>query len=199
MKLDGKCVLITGAKGGLGNHVTRAFLQAGARVAGVSRSIADADFPHAQFLAVAADVGTADGAARAFAQTLAAFGRVDAVIHLVGGFVAGKNAEETDAADVERMLDLNYRSALTLARVAMPYFRAQGAGRFAAIGSRIVEHPAPMTAAYAASKAALLALMRTMDEEARPAGVRVRALLPDTLTEEESRRVTAELLEFVDS
>ena len=96
-------------------------------------------------------------------------------------------------------MDLNYRSALTLARVVMPYFRAQGAGRFAAIGSRIVEAPAPLTAAYAASKAALVALMRTMDEEARPVGVRARVLLPDTLDEATTQRVTRELWEFASS
>lgn len=197
--LEEKNVLITGAKGGLGTAVTRAFLGAGARVAGVSRSIADTDFPHALFLATPADIGTAEGVRRAWETTLQAFGRVDAVVHLVGGFTSGTNADETSDADVERMLDLNYRSALTLARVVMPYFRQQRAGRFAAIGSRIVEAPAPATAAYAAAKAALVAWMRTLDEEARPLGVRARVLLPDTLTEAETRRVTDELLEFAAS
>lgn len=199
MSLDDKCVVITGAKGGLGTTVTGAFLAAGARVAGVSRSISDSDFAHAQFFAVPADVGSADGAQRAMKSALSAFGRVDCVVHLVGGFVSGKTADESSVDDVERMLDLNYRSALTLSRAVLPYFRQQQAGRFAAIGSRVVDVPAPMTAAYAASKAALVALMRTIDLEVSPLGVRARVLLPDTLTEAESLRVTRELMEFAAS
>ena len=49
-------VLVTGAKGGLGAHITRAFLATGATVAGSSRRIADADFAHANFFAVPADL-----------------------------------------------------------------------------------------------------------------------------------------------
>ena len=199
MLLEQKCVFITGAKGGLGSVVTRAFLDAGAHVAGVSRSISPEDFPHERFIPVTADIGTAAGARQALDTALTEFGRLDAVIHLVGGFTKGQTVEQTTTADVERMLDLNYRSALTLARVVMPYFRSHSAGRFAAISSRIVEAPAPLTAAYAASKAALVALMRTLDEDGRPAGIRASVLLPDTLDEATTRAVTHELLEFAAS
>ncbi|MBL8234880.1 MAG: SDR family oxidoreductase, partial [Bryobacterales bacterium] len=124
---------------------------------------------------------------------------LDGVIHLVGGFASGAMADETGSDEVERMLDLNYRSAITLARAVMPHLRKQRSGRFAAIGSRIVEAPAPLTAAYAASKAALVAWMRTLDVESAPMGVRVHVLLPDTLNESETARVTRELLEFIAS
>jgi NAD(P)-dependent dehydrogenase (short-subunit alcohol dehydrogenase family) len=49
-------ILITGAKGGLGSAVTRACLEAGATVAGTSRSISDGDFPHPHFAAIPADL-----------------------------------------------------------------------------------------------------------------------------------------------
>ena len=52
-------VLITGANGGLGTAVTRAFLDAGARVAGVARSIADAEFPSSNFHAISASLADA--------------------------------------------------------------------------------------------------------------------------------------------
>ena len=54
--LDRKVALITGAKGGLGGDVTKAFLQAGATVAGVSRSIQSSDFPDARFTAFPAEL-----------------------------------------------------------------------------------------------------------------------------------------------
>ncbi|MBL8232431.1 MAG: SDR family NAD(P)-dependent oxidoreductase, partial [Bryobacterales bacterium] len=98
--LNDKCVLITGAKGELGTAVTRAFLATGSRVAGVSRSIANSDFPHAQFLAVPADIGSVEGARSAVNTALAAFGSLDGVIHLVGGFASGAMADETGSDEV---------------------------------------------------------------------------------------------------
>src|SRR5215217_7422088 len=56
MDLHGKVILITGGKGGLGTFVTNSFLESGAQVFGVSRSIADSDFPHLNFTAVAAEL-----------------------------------------------------------------------------------------------------------------------------------------------
>jgi NAD(P)-dependent dehydrogenase (short-subunit alcohol dehydrogenase family) len=54
--LEGKVALITGAKGGLGSFITQAFLAAGAKVVGVSRSIQASDFPHPGFAAVPAEL-----------------------------------------------------------------------------------------------------------------------------------------------
>src|SRR4051794_39165842 len=81
-----KIVLITGAKGGLGNFVTEAFLAAGARVTGAARSISDSDFPHDNFKAVSTDLSTAENAARLVDDVVSAAGRIDAVIHLIGAF-----------------------------------------------------------------------------------------------------------------
>jgi NADP-dependent 3-hydroxy acid dehydrogenase YdfG len=84
---------------------------------------------------------------RAHAGAVEAFGHVDAVVHLVvGGFAMGALVEETSEAELERMLDVNLRTAWTVARVVMPYFRARRAGRLAVMGSRIVEEPAARTA-----------------------------------------------------
>lgn len=190
-------ILVIGASGALGSVVTRTFLEKGARVAGVARTapaLADE-----RFLGLAADTGSVAGVQRVLDAAVQSFGRVDAVVHLVGGFAAGPLVEETTDQELQRMLDLNLRSAWNVARVALPYFRAQGAGRFAAIASRIVEAPAPRTAAYAASKAALVAMMRTLDRETRDSGVRSGVLLPDTLDEAVMAQVTAELWEFVTS
>ena len=60
--LEGKIALIIGAKGGLGTSVSRAFLAAGASVAGVSRSIRSADFADAHFTAVPGDIASGDAA-----------------------------------------------------------------------------------------------------------------------------------------
>ena len=56
--LEGKVALVTGAKGGLGSFVTEAFLAAGAKVVGVSRSIQASDFGHPEFTAMAAELSS---------------------------------------------------------------------------------------------------------------------------------------------
>ena len=88
-------VLITGAKGGLGTHVTEAFLAAGATVVGTSRSIADADFPNPRFAGVAADLTNADAARQLTDGVMQRFKKIDALVHVMGGFAGGQSIAET--------------------------------------------------------------------------------------------------------
>jgi NAD(P)-dependent dehydrogenase (short-subunit alcohol dehydrogenase family) len=179
--LNGKVVLITGASGGLGQSVTRAFLEAGARVYGVSRSISQADVNHKGFVALAADIKDA-GQARAVVSKIVAQGDgADAWIHLVGGFAGGSRVDETEDSAFARMIDLNVRSFLHLAQAAVPVMRKQGKGRVLAIGSRAAVEPASGIGAYAASKAALVSLVRTIALENKDRGITANVILPGTM------------------
>jgi NAD(P)-dependent dehydrogenase (short-subunit alcohol dehydrogenase family) len=179
--LAGKVVIITGAKGGLGNTVTQAFLDAGATVAGVSRSIADSDFAHASFAAFAAELSSADAARKVADAVAARLGRIDALVHLVGAFAGGVAVADTEDAVLERMLDLNLRSTFHVARAVIPHMRRQGSGRILAIGSRAAVEPSPMAGAYAASKAALVSLIRTLAAENKDRCISVNVVLPGTM------------------
>jgi NAD(P)-dependent dehydrogenase (short-subunit alcohol dehydrogenase family) len=181
MKLAGKVALITGAKGGLGTYVTNAFLAAGARVAGVSRSIRDSDFADPSFMAAPAELAGADAAAQVVSTVLGRFQRVDCLVHLVGGFAGGQSVAETDPGAFERMLHMNLRSTFYIARAVLPGMRERGSGRILAIGSRTVMEPRAMVGAYTASKAALVALIRTIALENRDRGVCANAILPGTI------------------
>lgn len=176
--MDNRVALITGAKGGLGNDVTKAFLSAGAKVAGASRSIQNADFPHPNFAAFQAELSSSEAAGKLADAVVAHFGHIDFLVHLVGGFAGGKTVADTDDAILERMLDLNLRSAFRIARVVVPHLRRAGSGRIVAIGSRAAVEPAATLAAYSASKAALVSLVGTLALENRDAGVTVNAVLP---------------------
>ena len=105
--LEGKVTLVTGAKGGLGSFVTEAFLAAGAKVVGVSRSIQASDFSHPEFTAMAAELSSGEAARKLAEEVVARFGRIDALVHVMGGFAGGKSVAETDDATFEKMLDLN--------------------------------------------------------------------------------------------
>jgi NAD(P)-dependent dehydrogenase (short-subunit alcohol dehydrogenase family) len=179
--MEGKVVLITGAKGGLGNYVTKSFLTAGAMVAGVSRSIKQSDFPHANFTAIAGELTSSNSASAIAGATLQKFGRIDGLVHLVGGFGGVKSVADTDDATFETMSDLNFRSAFFIAKAVLPAMRKAGSGRIIAIGSRAALEPAPGIGPYAASKAALVSLIRTIAAENKDAGITANVLLPGTI------------------
>ncbi|MGB9455974.1 MAG: SDR family NAD(P)-dependent oxidoreductase [Bryobacteraceae bacterium] len=179
--LEGKVALITGANGGLGSFVTEAFLAAGAKVLGVSRSIQASDFPHPAFAALPAELSSGEAARKVTDDIVARFGRVDVLVHVVGGFAGGKSVAETDDATLDKMLDLNYRSAFFMARAVLPHMLQQGGGRILAVASRQAVEPGAMVGAYSASKAALVALIHTIALENKDRSVSANTVLPGTM------------------
>ena len=179
--LEGKVALITGAKGGLGSSVTNAFLGAGATVVGVSRSIQSSDFPHLQFTAIPAELSSGQAARTVVQAAISLFGRIDALVHVIGGFAGGQRVEETEEATLDKMLDVNYRSAFFILRAILPQMRSQGRGRILAVASRQAVEPGAMVGAYSASKAALVALVRTVALENKDRGISANTVLPATM------------------
>jgi NAD(P)-dependent dehydrogenase (short-subunit alcohol dehydrogenase family) len=179
--LEGKVTLITGAKGGLGTFVTEAYLAAGATVIGVSRSIQQADFSHPDFHAIPAELSSGEAAHKSVADVIARFGRIDVLVHVMGGFAGGQTVADTDDATFEKMLDLNYRAAFYIARAVIPRMRQQGNGCILAVASRQAVEPVAMVAAYSASKAALVSLIRTIALENKDRGISANTVLPGTM------------------
>lgn len=178
--MNGKIVLITGAKGGLGTSVTEAFLAAGAKVAGVSRTVSDADFNTPNFRGYSADI-TQPGSTRDVVRRIVSdFARIDVLVHVAGGFAAAR-VHETDDATWRRMCDLNLSSGFYIAREVIPVMRTQGTGRIIAIGSLAAVEPHPALGAYVASKSALHALFRTIAMENQDAGITSNVILPGTM------------------
>ena len=176
--LEGKVTLIAGAKGGLGSFITQAFLAAGAKVVGVSRSMQASDFPHPGFTAMPAELSSGEAARKVADGIVAQFGRIDTLVHVVGGFAGGKSVADTDDATLDKMLELNYRSAFFMARAVLPYMRQQGGGRILAVASRQAVEPGAMVGAYSASKAALVALHRAGEQGPR---ISANTVLPGTM------------------
>src|SRR4051812_21256665 len=116
VSLEGKTALITGAKGGLGSFVTNAFLDAGAAVVGVSRSIQASDFPHPRFSAISTSLSTGDAAR----EVVKRCGRIDILVHIIGAFAGGHSVAETEDAVIDHMTETNYRSAFFVVRAVLP-------------------------------------------------------------------------------
>src|SRR6185295_4442325 len=183
-----KVVLVTGASGGLGAFVTRAFLEAGATVVGVSRKIQQSEFDSSAFTALPAEISTAAGAKTMVESLVNKFGRLDVVAHTVGGFAGGSSVAETGDALFQRMLDVNLSSTFYLLRTVLPVMRKKRNGRIIAVGSRAALEPGAGVGAYSASKAAMVSLIRTVALENKDAGMTANAILPGTMDTPANRK-----------
>ena len=186
--MKGKIVLVTGANGGLGTNVTQALLDAGATVVGVSRKIKQSDFNGAAFTALPAEITTAAGAKSMVEAVVAKFGRIDIVVHTVGGFAGGMSIADTDDATFQQMFDLNLNSTFYLLRAVLPVMRKTKNGRIVAIGSRAALEPGAGVGAYSASKAAMVSLIRTVAQENKDAGITANVILPGTIDTPNNRK-----------
>jgi len=199
IRMKGKIVLVTGADGGLGMHVTRAFLDAGATVIGSSRKIEQASFANSNFTAISATLDTREAADGLVNQVITRFGKLDVVAHTVGGFAGGQTIAEMDDATFQQMFALNLNSVFQVLRASIPALRKTGDGRIIAIGSRAAVEPGPKVGAYSASKAAMVSLIRTAALENQDAGVRANVVLPGTMDTPGNRRAmpTADFSKWV--
>lgn len=179
--MPSKIAIVTGANGGLGTHVTIALLDAGFLVTGLAPSIKPEDFDHPHFTALPASLGSLDEAEKAVATVIAHFGKIDLLVHTVGGFAGGKSVAETDDATWQRMFDMNLNSSFHILRAVIPHMRAAQSGRIVAIGSRAAESPGAQVGAYSASKAALVSLIRTVAIENKDIGITANTILPGTI------------------
>ncbi len=178
--MEGKVALITGANGGLGKFVTDAFLKEGAEVAGVSRHISDSEFQSPRFHAFAADIALPQPTREVVQKIAAQLGRIDVLVHVAGGFAAGK-VHETDDDTWARMGDLNLSSGFYVVREVIPIMRRQKFGRIVAIGSLAAIEPHAGIGAYVAFKTALHSLFRTIALENQDAGITSNVILPGTM------------------
>jgi NAD(P)-dependent dehydrogenase (short-subunit alcohol dehydrogenase family) len=179
--MTGKIALVTGANGGLGISVTKALLNAGFTVVGLSPRIRQSDFDHSNFIALPATLDSLDAAKQVAGSVIARCGKIDLLAHLVGGFAGGQPVAETDDATWRSMFDANLNSAFHILRAVVPEMRKARGGSIVAISSRMAEEPAATIGAYSASKAALVSLIRTVALENKDAGITANVILPGTI------------------
>jgi NAD(P)-dependent dehydrogenase (short-subunit alcohol dehydrogenase family) len=155
--LDGLVLAVAGAAGNLGPTVARRLADDGAHVCACGRDRASLD-------ALAAEVGAIDtdvvdlldaGATRAWADELARrHGRVDGLVHLVGGWRGGTPIEEAPLEDWDFLSALLVRTVQNATQAFTPHLLASGRGRFALVSSGQAQAPTHPNAVYAAAKAA---------------------------------------------
>jgi len=191
----GKLVLVAGGTGGLGRAVSLAFLSEGATVVATYRDPAElealeksAGADGARLAGNAVDVTDEAAVNGLIDGIIARHGRLDAMVNAVGGYAGGSKLWETEPKTLERMLALNLRSGYALARAASRVMLKQGNGAIVNIAAKAaLDHPAG-AAAYAASKAAALALLDSLGTELKGSGVRANTVLPSIIDTEANRK-----------
>lgn len=193
-QVDG-VALVTGGTGALGRAVVAELLDAGAEVAttwlheseleAVEAELGSPDRLHLIEANLLAEGGT-DAAVTAAAE----HGELRSLVNLVGGFASGPRLHEAPPEQLEKMLALNLTTAANAARAALPAMIEGAGGAIVCVGARAALAPFSGGAAYAISKAAVLALVRSLDSEYRDDGVRANAVLPSVIDTAANREAT---------
>jgi NAD(P)-dependent dehydrogenase (short-subunit alcohol dehydrogenase family) len=174
-------VLVTGASRGIGRAVARRLHARGAKLALSARTadhLADvlAELPGA--IGVAAELANGAEVDALVPRAKAELGGLDAFVHCAG-IVRYTPALEVTRAELEAQLAVNFMSAFTLSqRVAQELVGAKTSGAIVHVASTLATNPAAGTAAYAASKAALIAWTKSLALELAPHQIRVNAVAP---------------------
>ena len=174
-------ILITGASGGLGSVVTPMFLEAGYRVAAVALEGPDPVPEISGILTMHADLTHPLHAADAVRKTVAHYGRLDCLAHLVGYFGPESSLEDTPDEVWARTIEVNLRSAFHMIRAAIPPLREAGGGRMILIGSTVALQPVARWGAFSTAMAGLKALVEVAAAELRYDGITVNLLNPSTI------------------
>jgi NAD(P)-dependent dehydrogenase (short-subunit alcohol dehydrogenase family) len=160
-ELDGRVFAIAGIGGGLGPVVAERLAAAGATVAGSDRNQARIDevgtglgLPAERWDGRVADLLDEEAARGWCASLLERFGRVDGMLHLVGGWRGGEPLHEAPLSDWELLHDLLIRTVQHTSRAFHDALLQSEHGRFILISAKQAQAPSNSNAAYAAAKAA---------------------------------------------
>jgi meso-butanediol dehydrogenase/(S,S)-butanediol dehydrogenase/diacetyl reductase len=185
MRLKGKVAIITGGGAGIGAATAKLFVREGARVLLVDQ---DRQAQKGSAVAFQADVADAEAAGEAVKRAVKKFGRLDILVNNAAmrnySAVAKAKPEEWRA-----VLGVNLLGAANYCRAALPALRRSGRGSIVNVSSCYALTGRKGMAIYDASKAALIALTRTLAHEEAAHGIRANAVCPgSTFTDYHRKR-----------
>lgn len=169
----GKIAIVTGGSGGIGRCTAMNLKKAGCTVYEFSRSGKTAD----GIIHISADMTDNSQVKAAVDEVLRREGRIDILVNNAGFGISGA-AELTDPADAHAQLELNLFGMDSATRAVLPAMRRQGSGRIVCMSSIAGILPIPFQLWYSVSKAAINAYVLALQNEVKPFGITVCAVMP---------------------
>lgn len=185
--LEGRVIAIAGVGGGLGPVVAARLGAAGAIVAGANRGQGEVDALGEElglgerWDGRAVDLTDEDAVAGWRDGLVERFGRVDGVVHLVGGWRGGQPLHEEPLADWDLLHQLLIRTVQLTTRAFHDQLEASAHGRFVLVSAKQAQHPGNGNAAYAAAKAAAEAWTLSYADGFGPGGATANIIVVDAI------------------
>ena len=194
-RFQGQVILVTGGTGALGSAVARAFLQEGAQVVVTYRTPREYEAlqgtvaeDRTRLQGHQADVTHETDMLRVATSIEAQSHRLDVLVNTAGGYSGGAKLWEVEGVVLDRMLDLNLRSAFVSSRSVLPILLKQGRGCIVNVAARAAVDQPGGSGAYVAAKAAALALMHSLAMDLQGTAIRVNSVLPNIIDTAANRR-----------
>jgi NAD(P)-dependent dehydrogenase (short-subunit alcohol dehydrogenase family) len=164
------------------------FLDHGYRVSAVALDWPERLASSGSCMVTEADLVSRKAAESVVKKTLAKWGSVDCLAHLVGAYIEGDHVEKTSDEIWNKLLNVNLKTAVNMLRAVIPSMRSQKQGSITVIGASGGLHPVAKWSAFNASITGLCALVRTASAELQEERITVNALLPTTIDTPEVRK-----------
>jgi len=195
-RFEGKVALVAGGTGGLGRAVSLAFLGEGAKVE--VTYVVPGEWAELQDVVAKLGGGALKGhevdvtdetAVNGLVETIVeAQGRLDVLVNTVGAYAGALKLWEMETQVFEQMMTLNLRSGYVLARAAARTMLKQKRGAIVNVAAKAAFDHAAGAAAYAASKAAALAMFDSLAADLKGSGVRANSILPSIIDTAANRK-----------
>lgn len=182
--LEGKAAIVTGAAGGIGSAIVRAFRDAGARVAGVDLDAAKIQSD----LALQCDVSLEDETRRAVERAARELGALHVLVNAAAMRDPTASVTELDLAAWNRVFAVNVGGAYLMSRWAIPHLARAGGGSIIHVASQLGTVGTPGRVAYCATKGALVTMTKAMAADHAAQKIRVNALSPGAVETERMLR-----------
>ncbi|MFP4090723.1 MAG: glucose 1-dehydrogenase [Cyclobacteriaceae bacterium] len=197
-RLDGKVAIVTGASKGIGKAIALALGQQGAKVVVSSRKQEAVDEVAAEFkkegidaLAVACHMGDMLQVQTLLGQTQKAFGGVDIIVNNAATNPVFGPVVSTDSAVFDKIMDVNVKGPLELAKLAYPIMKERGGGSVINISSIEGITPGQGLGLYSISKSAMIAMSKVLAREWGSDHIRVNTICPGLVKTKFSEALTS--------
>lgn len=178
--LKGKVAVVTGSNTGLGQGICRAFVEAGAKVVGVSRrpSTETAEMLGENFYNVLADLSSCDVIPKVVEGALEKFGRIDILVNNAG-IIKRQDSIEFSEENWDTVMSVNLKTVFFLSQAVSKQFIKQGSGgKIINIASMLSYQGGIRVPSYTASKSAIRGITMTLSNEWAKYGINVNGIAP---------------------